>query len=196
MIRLMRTLFQARALLVGLVWLSAPQRSLAIVENVEAQAVTWEAVADRCEGFDALEHTASGYLLTLTLEGKSYRLFVNQELAILCGVEDMNEKDPAVDSADTELQRLVEEAQQDLAERLSLPASNIWLRDARRVIWRDGSIGCPKPERMYPQALVEGARIVFTVAGRIHVYHQAAGGSPFLCESPSAIEPLAAHELE
>lgn len=196
MIRSMRIPFQTRALLLGLAWIAAPQLSVALVEDIEAQAVTWEEIADRCERDDAPEQAAAGYLVTLTLEGESYRLFVNRDLAILCGVEDMSEKTPAIDPADAELQRLADEARQDLAARLSLPASRIALRDASRVVWRDGSIGCPEPDKMYPQVLVEGARIVFSVAGRTHVYHQAAGGSPFLCESPAAIEPLPAHAIE
>jgi hypothetical protein len=55
---------------------------------------------------------------------------------------------------------------------------------AEEVTWSDGSIGCPEPDGMYTQALVEGYRIVLDVAGEEVHYHGARGEPPFRCEDP------------
>jgi hypothetical protein len=79
----------------------------------------------------------------------------------------------------------VAHAIQDLANRLTIPPEEITLVDVVEVVWRDGSLGCPKPGMMYTQALVEGMRIRLVVGERIYHYHSSKRGQPFLCESPS-----------
>jgi hypothetical protein len=72
-----------------------------------------------------------------------------------------------------------------LVIRLNIPPEEIILVDVVRVVWRDGSLGCPKPGVMYTQALVEGLRIRLRAGGVIYHYHSSKRGQPFLCESPS-----------
>ncbi|SCE94924.1 hypothetical protein GA0074695_2381 [Micromonospora viridifaciens] len=46
----------------------------------------------------------------------------------------------------------------DLAVRLAIAASDIEVVRVEEAVWRDGSIGCAQPGRMYTQALVRGQR--------------------------------------
>lgn len=55
---------------------------------------------------------------------------------------------------------------------------------AEFVTWSDGSLGCPEPDMMYTQALVEGYRIVLDVAGDEVAFHGAQGDAPARCEDP------------
>jgi hypothetical protein len=55
---------------------------------------------------------------------------------------------------------------------------------AEEVTWPDGALGCPEPDGMYTQALVEGYRIVLSVAGEEVHYHGARGEPPFRCDDP------------
>jgi hypothetical protein len=55
---------------------------------------------------------------------------------------------------------------------------------AEEVTWPDGALGCPEPDGMYTQALVEGYRIVLDVAGEEVHYHGARGEPPFRCDDP------------
>jgi hypothetical protein len=80
----------------------------------------------------------------------------------------------------------IDYAIQDLANRLNIAPEEITLVDMVEVIWRDGSLGCPKPGMMYTQALVEGRRIRLSAGERIYHYHSSKRGRPFLCESPFA----------
>lgn len=76
----------------------------------------------------------------------------------------------------------------DAAERTGLAEDDIELEELSMVTWSDGALGCPEPDVMYTQALVEGYRIVLDADGRQLVYHGALGDDPFLCEDPQ--EPL------
>ena len=80
----------------------------------------------------------------------------------------------------------IAQATQNLATRLKIPPEEITLVDVVQVVWRDGSLGCPKPGMMYTQALVEGLHIRLSAGEVIYHYHSSKRGRPFLCESPSA----------
>lgn len=96
--------------------------------------------------------------------------------------------------ADPALDRTAELARTDLAARLRIEPSKIEIVRAERVTWPDGSLGCPTPGHVYPQGMVEGARLILGIAGptRIFVYHAGADGMPFLCPSD---EPDGGHDF-
>jgi hypothetical protein len=70
----------------------------------------------------------------------------------------------------------------DLLERLDAGREAIAVEQAERVIWPDGSIGCPQPGMMYTQALVPGYRIVLRVGDERFDYHASERGYFVLCE--------------
>lgn len=79
----------------------------------------------------------------------------------------------------------------DAAERTGLAEDDIELEELSMVTWPDGAIGCPQPDVMYTQALVDGYRIVLDAGGTQLVYHGAIGEDPFLCEDPQEPVPEA-----
>jgi hypothetical protein len=81
---------------------------------------------------------------------------------------------------------LVFKAKLDLAERLSISIEAIDLIRFEEVIWRNGSLGCPKPGMMYTQALVNGSLIVLRVQGTEFEYHSGGLGDPFYCPDPES----------
>jgi hypothetical protein len=80
----------------------------------------------------------------------------------------------------------------DAAERTGVAESDIEVEELSMVTWPDGAIGCPEPDVMYTQALVEGYRIVLDADGTQLHYHGAIGEDPFYCEDPQ--EPVPATE--
>lgn len=80
-------------------------------------------------------------------------------------------------------------AVKDLSERLGIAASDIEVLKEENVTWRDGSLGCPKPDMMYTQALVEGSLIVLRAGGRNYSYHSGKGRPPFYCDNPVSPAP-------
>jgi hypothetical protein len=68
------------------------------------------------------------------------------------------------------------------AMRFGVPESEVAVAGALRVVWSDGSLGCPEDGMMYTQALVDGYRLTLEVDGRRVEYHGQNGQPPFLCE--------------
>ena len=60
---------------------------------------------------------------------------------------------------------------------------------AERVTWPDAALGCPRPDELYTQALVEGYRIVLAVDGNRVAFHGAEGEPPFRCDDPQPPAP-------
>lgn len=78
------------------------------------------------------------------------------------------------------------------AAEWEVSTDDIEVVQAESVTWSDGALGCPQPDEMYTQALVEGYRIELSVAGETVYYHGADGDEPFRCDDPQ--EP-AEHEV-
>lgn len=92
-------------------------------------------------------------------------------------------EDPTADSSDS---REITLATADAAERAGVDEEDVSFVTIEMVTWPDGALGCPEPDQMYTQALVEGYRIVLEADGTQYVYHGALGGDPFYCADPDS----------
>jgi hypothetical protein len=88
------------------------------------------------------------------------------------------------------LEKLVDQATADLAERLNIDTAEIKVVEAKAVVWPDGALGCPDPGVAYTQVQREGALIRLLVGKRVYQYHSGGGRLPFLCENPSVPEDV------
>jgi hypothetical protein len=79
------------------------------------------------------------------------------------------------------LQKLVLQAKEDLAQRLSIQVDQIDLVELKAVVWPDGGLGCPEPGVVYAQVQQEGLLIRLRAGKRIYPYHSGGGTLPFLC---------------
>ncbi len=82
------------------------------------------------------------------------------------------------------LERLIAQAVDDLAGRISVPVDQIEVLEARAVIWPDAGLGCPQPGMRYKQVPVDGALIRLRAGSRVYEYHSGGGRGLFLCERP------------
>jgi hypothetical protein len=87
--------------------------------------------------------------------------------------------------ADPILQTLIEKARTDLAQRLSVPGTEIVLLQATSVTWPDGSLGCPQQGMEYAQVLTPGYLIRLRSGDREFEYHASKGTFVTYCENPS-----------
>ena len=93
---------------------------------------------------------------------------------------------PILPAAPSELlDRLIEQAIQDLAQRLSISAGQISIIQAREVVWSDSSLGCPQPGMMYLMVLSPGFQIILSDGSREYHYHASQVSPVFYCENPS-----------
>jgi len=83
---------------------------------------------------------------------------------------------------DPGLQKLIEMAKEDLAQRLNISISQIILMEANAVVWPDASLGCPQPGMAYKQVSEDGVLIILQVEGINYEYHNGGSRGLFLCE--------------
>ena len=83
----------------------------------------------------------------------------------------------------------IQNAVEDLAQRLSIDTSEIKPLSASQVTWRSGAMGCPKAGQQYTQALVSGMLIVLGADGKHYRYHGSVNGNPKYCPSAQAETP-------
>jgi hypothetical protein len=85
--------------------------------------------------------------------------------------------------AEGPLAQVAQLAVADLASRLGVAPEEIEVLRAEETTWSDGSLGCPQPDQLYTQALVDGYRVILQHSERLFPYHAGADAAPFLCES-------------
>lgn len=96
---------------------------------------------------------------------------------------DSSKENGEIEKSNDIQQTIVQKAQSDLSERLKNADSEVV--SIEKVVWSDGSMGCPKPGMSYTQALVEGYKVVLMSNGKQYVYHGNNRGYVFLCDNPS-----------
>ena len=88
------------------------------------------------------------------------------------------------------LDAAVQAALADASRRTGLAVDALQVKSAAAVTWRDGSLGCPQPDRVYTQALVPGYRVRIGAAGQVLDYHAGRRGAVTLCPAERVVEPL------
>src|SRR5262245_35539173 len=71
---------------------------------------------------------------------------------------------------------LLDKIRAELASEQGVGAADVKVIKAESVNWPNGALGCPKPGRMYTQAIVPGYRIELEAGGKRFTYHAAARG--------------------
>jgi hypothetical protein len=77
----------------------------------------------------------------------------------------------------------------DAARRAGVPADRVEVTRAQSVQWRDGSLGCPEPDMMYTQAIVDGYWVELEAAGSGFDYRLDGEGRFRLCQQPDRSPP-------
>ncbi|HET9590622.1 MAG TPA: hypothetical protein VFO91_17675 [Anaerolineales bacterium] len=77
---------------------------------------------------------------------------------------------PAI-TPDAAVQKMVDLAKGDLAQRLGIPIDQIALVEVRPTVWRDASLGCPQPAIDYIPMETPGYKIVLEAGGQTYNYH-------------------------
>jgi len=69
------------------------------------------------------------------------------------------------------------------------PADEIATVRAEPAVWPDGSLGCPRPDEMYTQALVDGYWVVLEADGVPYDFRVRSDGTFKLCPQSESTDP-------
>lgn len=182
---------------------AALRESLGLPEDAElhvrgVEPVDWPDGSLGCpkQGERYLMMVIPGFRVVLEAAGGIHKVHVGGGSAVVCADstpavpgahrrEPVEQPPPAIpEPTDPARARLVRQAREDLAERLSIGTDEIVLVEFSSVVWPDGSCGCPRPGMEYPQVQREGALLRLRVGEKLYQYHSDGGRMPFLCESP------------
>jgi len=82
------------------------------------------------------------------------------------------------------LKTLIERAKADLAQRLSIPTSQIKVIETKEASWPDGSLGCPQPDVVYSKFPTPGYLVRLEYGVNEFEYHLSIHGDTLYCENP------------
>ncbi|MGQ9876807.1 MAG: hypothetical protein ACUVSL_16325 [Chloroflexus sp.] len=100
---------------------------------------------------------------------------------------------PLTPPYDPNLASLIDQAKQDLAQRLGVDVSAVEVAQVAAVTWPDGSLGCPRPGMAYTQELIDGVFVQLRVGDQLYNYHGDGRQPLFLCDAqfgPQSQRPL------
>ena len=78
----------------------------------------------------------------------------------------------------------------DAARVTGREVGELVVESAEPVTWSDGSLGCPRPDMSYTQALVPGYRIRIRSGERVLDYHASQRGQFVLCPAGQSLDPI------
>lgn len=90
-------------------------------------------------------------------------------------------------SSNSSLESLVENAKEDLSQRLSVSTAQIRLIEAVEVEWSDSSLGCPQPDMSYLQVITPGYRILLNANAQVYEYHSNRDTYVIYCENSNPL---------
>lgn len=96
---------------------------------------------------------------------------------------------PGAEVSTSPIDRIVQAARADAAQRSGLLPAQMQLVTAESVTWSDGGLGCPRKGLLYTQALVPGYRVKLKVGNEVWHYHAGERGGLLLCPPGQAQEP-------
>ena len=89
-----------------------------------------------------------------------------------------------------DLTSLHQDVLDDARKRSAVDRERVRVVHSERVTWRDGSLGCPEPGRMYTQALIRGYLIRIQADAVVLEYHASERGQWLYCPAERAIAPV------
>jgi len=162
------------------------EESELVLKSVEP--IEWRGQGVQCHD-SGKGPVVAGHTVRLQLGTNSFDVRVANGEARICGFGGEGQL-MTPGTIEPELEDEVQQAAADLAARTKADPSKIEVLEAVSVVWRDSSMGCPKPGFDYLQVLTKGVRIRLRFGLKVFEYHGAGGRAPVFCEHPSDIKPL------
>jgi hypothetical protein len=102
---------------------------------------------------------------------------------------------PPIEGSETEMDRLVAMAKEDLAQRLEIGADDVTVKDIEATEFPDASLSVPEVGQMYAQVITPGYIILLEADGQAYRYHGAEQRVVLVPDETEASEPEASEPL-
>jgi hypothetical protein len=176
------------------------EEDLDAVRLVRAEPAHWDDTSLGCpeEGRTYTPAANDGYRVLLHVARRIYAVHVGGDVVVVCPREirgrqvervPREARAPSAPVRGEAPDHLVAKVVDDLVKRTGADHSAVEVLRSEAVVWPDGSLGCPRPDQMYTQALVRGYRIVLGVSGKEHDYRVAERGWFVRCEGGRLVDP-------
>jgi hypothetical protein len=76
-------------------------------------------------------------------------------------------------------------ARDEAAKALGVPPDQVSVEAVEPVQWRDASLGCAEPGKVFTPAITPGLRIVVSAAGQRREVHVDGAGRTVICQNPT-----------
>jgi hypothetical protein len=86
-------------------------------------------------------------------------------------------------------QEMFDAVVEDALARTGAERASVSVQKSEQVQWSDGSLGCPAPDVMYTQAIVDGYQVILDVGGTTYDYRLSDTGYFVLCEGGQPVSP-------
>ncbi|MDO5093237.1 MAG: hypothetical protein Q4D79_07420 [Propionibacteriaceae bacterium] len=104
--------------------------------------------------------------------------------------------EPSYSVLDEAPEGIVEAIKADLDSR-GATGSETQVLEVRKVLWNDGSLGCPQPGKQYTQAQVDGLQVLVKVGDSQYDYRFGNDlAAPMLCDTPGFGIPSSAKSTD
>lgn len=172
------------------------------IKLLSVEAVEWRDTSLGCPqpGMIYAQVITPGFRVMLAVGRRTYQYHTDRgQVAVSCdeerGTTDVAEEESepgelAVPNPQgLYLNKILAQAKENLAGRLSIEPDQINLLKVKEVVWADASLGCPQPGMVYKQVPQDGLLIRLSVGGRMYFYHSGGTRNPFLCKQTSQMIP-------
>lgn len=161
---------------------------LGAADVLDVQRMEWPSAAMGCPepGKSYAQVVTPGYAISFGAGDTRYEVHVSQSgQAVVCGDGTQRQAEPTPAAANGVTAAVVE----DLASRLDVAEDDLTVVGVDGVEWRDSSLGCPEPGRMYAQVITPGYRVVVQGPEATYEYHtDRSGDQMVLCQQPAGAE--------
>ena len=99
---------------------------------------------------------------------------------------------PVAVTVEAQALALVELLRPQLATQLGVDPTSLSLISAQATRWRNSALGCPAPDAMYTQVIIDGYTLIFSDGSRTYELHAGGPSGPALLCDNGTPKPLGA----
>ena len=134
---------------------------------------TWNDSSMGCgkPGTAALTMMTDGYAVSLSAQGREYEVHVSKANAVVCEGLATLRTAPRERASVRGLDAMLQQAKQDLAEKLGVDAATIRTSGMKPLRFADSGLDCPREGESLQQGPINGYQLALKHGGRFFTYH-------------------------